>query len=97
MRDLCGTGEITDAMRQAAKDEDRLALLERRHGLAIIMQAVEPSKRRYWSVVERNIAVEIEALRAILFPEEAALIRRNEETQRILADYNEEYLWSLIP
>ncbi len=89
--------EMTPAIRQQVRDEDRLALLESRHGLAIIMQAVERNHRNYWSVVERNIAVEIEAMRVKLFPEEAALIRRSAETQRILAEYGEEYLWSLIP
>ena len=97
LRDLCGVGEITDAMRQRAKDEDRLVLLVRRHGLAIMAQVVLPQESRYWAAVERNIAVEIEAMRVKLFPEEAALIRRNERVHRIISEYGFDELWECLP
>ena len=82
---------------QRKRDEDRLALLERRNGLAIMMQAVEPGKRRYWAAVERNSLAEIVELRAKIYPDEAANIRRNETAQRLLKEYGIEELWSCLP
>ena len=84
-------------MLQQRRDDDRLKLLERRHGLAIMAQAVLPEERRYWAKVEQNIAVEIEALRTRMFPIEAARIRCESETQRIIRDYGFEFLWECIP
>jgi len=89
--------EMTPAIRQQMRDEDRLALLERRHGLAIMAQAVLPEERRYWAKVEQNIAVEIEGLRNRMFPIEAAQSHREAETQRIIRDYGFEFLWECIP
>lgn len=89
--------EMTVDVRERLRDEDRLALLERRHGLAIMAQAVLPDERRYWAKVEQNISVEIEGLRRRIFPIEAARIRRESETQRIIRDYGFDELWSVIP
>lgn len=89
--------EMTPAIRRQMADEDRLKLLERRHGLAIMAQAVLPEERRYWARVEQNIAVEIEGLRTRMFPIEAARIRRESETQRIIRVYGFDELWSVIP
>ena len=89
--------EMTPAIRQQMRDDDRLKLLERRHGLAIMAQAVLPEERRYWAKVEQNIAVEIEGLRTRMFPIEAARIRRESETQRIIRVYGFDELWSVIP
>src|SRR5208282_5251876 len=61
--------EMTPAIRQQIWDGDRLRLLERRHGLSIMAQAVLPSERNYWAAVERNIAVEIRWLRDRIYPE----------------------------
>jgi hypothetical protein len=84
-------------MLQQRRDEERLALLERRHGLSIMAQAVLPEERRYWAKVEQNIAVEIEGLRNRMFPIEAAQSHREAETQRIIRDYGFEFLWECIP
>jgi hypothetical protein len=82
---------------QRKRDEDRLALVERRNGLAIMMQAVEPGKRRYWAAVERNSLAEIAQLRSRMFPAEAANIRRNEIAQHLIEEYGEEELWNCLP
>jgi hypothetical protein len=84
--------EMTPAIRRQIADEDRLKLLERQHGLSIMAQAVLPDERRYWAKVEQNIAVEIEGLRTRMFPIEAARARRESETQRIIAEYGQDYL-----
>ena len=89
--------EMTPAIRQKIADEDRLKLLERRHGLSMMAQAVLPEERRYWLKVEQNTAVEIEVLRSRIYPIEAARIRRESETQRIIRDYGFDELWSCIP
>ena len=78
-------------------DKDRLKLLERQHGLAIMAQAVIPKERNYWRAVEKNIAVRGRALRSKLYPEYAARIHRNKETQRIIREYGFECLWSSLP
>jgi len=56
-----------------------------------------PEERRYWLKVEQNTAVEIVALRSRIYPTEAARIRRESETQRIIRDYGFDELWSCIP
>jgi hypothetical protein len=84
-------------MRRVWADEERLKLCERQHGLAIMAQAVFPGERPYWAAVERNKAVEIAALRAKIYPEEAARIRREAETQRIILEYGEDELWECLP
>lgn len=86
----------TPEMRQKWADEEWLKLKERQHGLAIMAQAVLPGERRYWEVVERNCALEIRRLTDILDPSEKKERERNEETQRILAEYGEE-LWECVP
>jgi hypothetical protein len=74
---------------QRKRDEDRL-------GLAMMSQAVIPEERRYWSAVERNIAVEIRQLRSRLFPDEAANNLRNETAQHLIAEYGDD-IWECIP
>jgi len=88
---------VTPAIRQRISDEERLAILERRHGLVIMLQAVEPGKRNYWAAAERNIAIEIRELRAILFPVEEYYRRRSERIQQIIDDYGMEELWQCLP
>jgi hypothetical protein len=82
---------------QRKRDQDRLALVERRNGLAIMMQAVEPGKRRYWAAVERNSLAEIAELRSKIHPDEAANIRRNEIAQHLITEYGMEELWNCLP
>jgi hypothetical protein len=82
---------------QRRKDKDRLKLLERQHGLAIMAQAVIPGERNYWREVERNIAVRGRALRSKLYPEEAARIRRNKEAQHLIKEYGFEELMNCLP
>ena len=89
--------EMTPELKRTLADEDRLKLLDRQHGLSIMAQAVLSEERRYWSKVEQNIVVEIEGLRARMFPIEAARIRRESETQRIIREYGFEFLWECIP
>ena len=62
---------------QHKSDRERLEILERRHGLFIMLQAVEPGKRNYYAAAERNTAVEIKDLRRKLYPVEAYYERRN--------------------
>jgi hypothetical protein len=81
---------------QQRRDRDKLELLERQEGLAIMAQAVFPSEREHWDEIESTVALEKRELRAKLYPEECTRIRRNEETQRILAEYGDE-LWNCIP
>ena len=83
--------------RQRYVDQERLALLERQNGLAIMAQAVLPMERNYWAAVERNSAVEIYTLRSKLYPDEAARIRRNKRAQALIIEYGFDELWSLIP
>jgi hypothetical protein len=85
------------AMRQVWADEERLALMERRNGLAIMAQAVMPEERRYWAAVERNSALEIRRLRDKLYPSEKKDRERNEETQRIIAEYGLDELVECLP
>ena len=78
-------------------DRELLETLERRHGLFIMLQAVETGKRNYWRGAERNTAVEIKALRRIMFPVEAYYERRNEITQHLISEYGFEELWTCLP
>ena len=77
---------------QQRKDHDRLELLERRNGLAIFMQVVEPGKRNYWRAVERNSSVEIRSLRDKIYPDEAKKILRNQTAKHLISEYGEEEL-----
>ena len=88
---------VTPIMRGRWADEERLEILERRHGLFIMLQAVEPAKRNYYAAAERNIAVEIRDLRRILFPVEAYYLRRNERTKAIIEAYGLTELWNCLP
>ena len=82
---------------QHKSDRERLEILERRHGLFIMLQAVEPGKRNYYAAAERNTAVEIKDLRRKLYPVEAYYERRNERVQRIITEYGFEELWNCLP
>jgi len=82
---------------QRKKDEDRLKVLERRHGLAIMAQAVIPGERRYWEAVELNIGLEIRDLRDRMEPSEKERRRRESEVQRIIAEYGFDELLECIP
>lgn len=82
---------------QRRKDEERLALLERQHGLAIMAQAVIPQERNYWRAVERNISVRGRALKRKLYPEEAARIDRQREVRRIIREYGLDCLMECVP
>jgi hypothetical protein len=82
---------------QRRKDEDRLKLYERQHGLAIMAQAVIPEERNYWRAVERNIAVKGRALRDKLYPEEKIRREKERELQRIISEYGFEELWNCLP
>jgi hypothetical protein len=82
---------------QQKSDRDRLEILEHRHGLFIMLQAVEPGKRNYYAAAERNTAVEIRELRRILYPVEAYYIRRNEQVHRIIAEYGIPTLMECVP
>ena len=89
--------KVTPAMRDRWTDEDRLKTLERRHGLFIMLQAVEPDKWRSWAAAERNTAIEIAELRRKLFPVQEYYRRRNERTQAIIAAYGLTELWNCLP
>ncbi len=82
---------------QRRKDEERLALLERQHGLAIMAQAVIPEERNYWRTVEKNINARGHALRTKLYPEESAKRIRVKETQRIIKEYGLDCLMECVP
>ena len=82
---------------QKRKDSDRLKLLIRRHGLAIMAQQVIPRERNYWAAVERNIAIEGRELRRKLYPDEAARIRRNQVAQHLIREYGFDELWECVP
>jgi len=98
VRDLAlGAFNSNPEWEQRRKDSDRLKLLNRRHGLAIMAQAVIPAERNYWAAAERNIAVEIEALRRKLYPDEAARTHRNETAQHLIAEYGFNELWECLP
>ena len=88
---------MTPEIRQRLFDEDKLKLLERQHGLAIMAQAVIPKERNYWRAVERNIAVRGRALRSKLYPEEAARIHRNRVAQHLIKEYGFEELMNCLP
>ena len=68
-------------------EEDRLALIEKRVGLAIMMGAIEPEHKRYWDAVERNGMAEIERIR----PD------KQREVQRIIAEYGIDELVECLP
>jgi hypothetical protein len=82
---------------QQKSDRERLETLERRHGLFIMLHAVEPAKRNYYAAAERNTAVEIRELRTIIFPVEEYYRRRNEQTQHIIAEYGIPTLMECVP
>lgn len=88
---------MTPFILQQLADEDRLKILERRHGLFIMLQAVDVEKRHYWAGAERNTAIEIRELRTRIYPVEAYYLRRNENTQRIINEYGMEELWQCVP
>jgi hypothetical protein len=97
MRDLCGDGPITPAMRQYQSDHERLEILEHRHGLFMMLQVVESGKRNYWAAAERNTAIEIKELRRILYPVEAYWNRKNEIAQHLIAEYGLDELMNCLP
>jgi hypothetical protein len=82
---------------QRQKDKERLKLLERQHGLAIMAQAVIPNERNYWAAVERNVAIKGRALWRKLYPEQAARIDRQRESRRIIREYGVDELWNCLP
>jgi hypothetical protein len=82
---------------QQKSDRERLETLERRHGLFIMLQAVEPAKRNYYAAAERNTAVEIRELRTIIFPVEEYYLRRNEQIQHIISEYGIPTLMECVP
>jgi len=82
---------------QRRKDEERLTLLERQHGLAIMAQAVIPRERNYWRAAERNINARGRALKRKLYPDAAARIDRQREVQRIIKEYGFDELWNCLP
>ena len=82
---------------QRRKDEDRLKLYERQHGLAIMAQAVLPEERNYWRTVEKNIAVRGRALRDKLEPEAAQRRAKQREVQRIIKEFGFDTLWECLP
>jgi hypothetical protein len=84
-------------MRRVWADEERLALLQRQHGLAIMAQAVLPDERHYWRTVERNIAVRGRALKDKLYPEETKRRDQAREAQRIISEYGFTELWECLP
>lgn len=83
--------------KQRRKDEDRLKLYERQHGLAIMAQAIIPEERNYWKAVERNIAVRGRALRDKLYPHEKEIRDKQREVQRIIREYGIPELMECLP
>ena len=88
---------VTPIMRGRWADEERLEILDRRQGLFIVLQAVEPGKRNYWRAAEQNTAIEIRELKTIIFPVEEYYRRRNERTQHIIAEYGIPELMECVP
>src|ERR1017187_8520701 len=80
-------GEPDPYWKAQMRDREALERQEHRHGLAIMMQSVEPSHRVYWATVERNIAAEIAGLSNIMFPNETAQQRHAETTQHLISEY----------
>ncbi|MHB1952450.1 MAG: hypothetical protein ACYCOU_01780 [Sulfobacillus sp.] len=66
-------------------DRKQLKKLERRLGLAMFAGAIIPEERPYWGAAERNIHVEIRALRDRMFPEEALQRSRETKLRRAIA------------
>lgn len=97
LRDLCGEGEITPEIRQRIADEDRLKLLERRNGLAILAQVIEWEHRNYWVAVERNTDVEIHQLRDRIYPTQRIEDDRAAKVQALIAEYGWDELWNCVP
>ncbi len=99
--DLYIAKEMDPALRreieQRTWDKRRLEVLEHRHGLYIMLQAVDSVKRNYWAAAERNSAVEIRQLRDRLYPNEKIKRERDAELARIIAEYGEDELWECLP
>ena len=89
--------KMTPALRIQIADEERLALLERQHGLAIMAQAILPGERNYWRTVERNIFVKIRWLRDKLEPAEKQAREQALEVQRIIREYGIPELQDCLP
>jgi hypothetical protein len=75
------------------QSQRRLEAAERKNGLSIIMQAIEPRHRYYWAAVEKNTSAEIQSIRDRIHPEEA----RQREVQRILREYGIPELLDCLP
>ncbi len=88
---------MTPEIRRQMAEEDRLKLNERQHGLAIVAQTVLPTERRYWAMVEHNLAVEIRRLKDTLYPSEKKDRERSETVQRVIREYGFETLWECLP
>ena len=88
---------MTPEIRRQMANEDRLALKERQHGLAIMAQAVLPDEKRYWAAVERNLVVEIRRLEDTIYPSEKKDRERAETIQRVIREYGFEALWECLP
>lgn len=99
IRDLAPNSDwkISPAIRVRMEDKDRLKIMERRHGLFIMLQNVDQEKRNYWSAAERNTYIEIENLSRTISPVDAYFRWRNERAQRIILECGFDKLWERIP
>lgn len=88
--------EITPEIIKRWSDEERLELLERQYGLAIMARVVLTTERNYWRVVEQNVFEQMHDLRDTLYPEEKAQREQAAEVQRIIAAYGFEELWECL-
>ena len=89
--------EMTPELKRTLADEDRLKVLELREGVYLWLQCLDPANREYWTAAEKNNALERGILWRKLNPIEAARIRRESETQRIIRDYGFDELWRCVP
>jgi hypothetical protein len=97
MTDLFAASRMTQELRYQLNEKDRLRALETREGAFILNQTIDPTNRNYWEAAERNIGLEIRAVRSNLFPDEAARVRRNEIAQHLIAEYGFDELMECVP
>ena len=89
--DILGEHDITPQMRGRWKDEARLALLERKAVLFLLLYAVEGLK--YWDVADRRTQGQIVELRDRLYPNEAALRKAREHVHATIEKYGWDAVW----
>lgn len=86
-------GEVAPYIRQRMMLEDERKRLERRLGLAMMLEAIEPKKRNYWAAAVRGIQAELKQLAAKIEPEKVWWWYQKQKFHKAVQRGDTERLW----